>query len=148
VKRGCGGGAIAGKKIAGHKARQVKQGGFTSGRRRVRRPHPGVAPELMLKLSLRKLSTESHHVCQIWRHRDYSTPFGTSCSSVAGMQQCGCPAQAQNRGIPRSHQSQIHRRGMHHMHIEQIQSFQILRENQTCSYSVRADVSQDRRLHF
>src|SRR5262249_31110973 len=39
------------RKLPGLSARQVKQGGFTSGRRRVRRPLPGLAPGTRERLS-------------------------------------------------------------------------------------------------
>jgi DMSO/TMAO reductase YedYZ molybdopterin-dependent catalytic subunit len=38
------------RKMPGPRARQVKQGGFTSGRRRIRRPHLGLAPRSDLRL--------------------------------------------------------------------------------------------------
>src|SRR6185369_10058105 len=43
------------RKMPGQKARQVKQGGFTSGRRRIRRPHPSLAPEFIMEPRVPKL---------------------------------------------------------------------------------------------
>jgi hypothetical protein len=49
------------RKLPGPKARQVKQGGFTSGRRRVRRPLPGLAPGTRGRLvAARSLAAMQH----------------------------------------------------------------------------------------